>query len=512
MVHAERDLWHDPRPRPRDYQQVIRDGVLDTLRVRDRCVVEAATGTGKSLIMAMVSESYQRTLVIDPQVNLVHQIARSFEKWRLHDIGIEQESLWADPSDKCVVASLQTLTNGDRGRRFAPDLVMVDEAHWGLGEQTRDLLDYYASLGAKIVGFTATPHARPDGSSILAYYGSCPIQYGIAPAIDHGWLVPIRGRRVVLKSADYSRIKQSGADFSAKDLDRVLREERIVQEQAALVVGNHREPGAVFAASIPIATQLRDVIQRHGKRCSLVHSKMGAAERERELKDFETGVTDLIVNVATLVAGWDSLRVAEIHMLRPTRSLQRYMQVAGRALRPVGNTVDGQPTAYLRKLAIAGSEKPHATLIDYTDTHRYHRMCSSIDLAGNPRVEKYREKLLRNAEDEDIKIEDLDAQALAEERLEKERAAAEREAERQRRMQVVIGVTFDARSADLFEKPTAETPKRREARMLWGPWKGMPIRIIPRDDLKKIIRTMRRSPGNEWLVKAIQRELVKGVE
>jgi hypothetical protein len=35
------------------------------------------------------------------------------------------------------------------------------------------------------------------------------------------------------------------------------------------------------------------------------------------------------------------------------------------------------------------------------------------------------------------------------------------------------------------------------------------VRTIPRQDLQKILRTMRRSPGNEWLVRAIKRELSK---
>ena len=509
--HGTLDLFHDPRPKPRDYQSCIASTVLDYLATRDRLVVEAATGTGKSLIMGIISEAFKRTLVIDPQINLTRQIARSMERWRLRDVEIEQDTNWADPEASCVVGSLQTLTNGDRGRRFKPDIVMVDEAHWGLGQKTIDLLEYYAANGAKIIGLTATPHQRQDGSSILSFYGSCPVQYGVAPALDHGWLVPIRCRRVVLRGVDYSAIKQGVGDFSAEDVERVMREERVIQEQAALVAGNHSGPAAVFCSSIPTAKKFRDMIGRHGVQASLVHSKMSLSEREQELKDFETGVTNMIVNVATLIAGWDSLRVAELHLLRPTRSLQRYMQIVGRSLRPaLDAAVDSMPTDYLRKLAIQQSSKPYATIIDYTDTSRFHRLCSAIDIIASPKVQKYREKLLRVSEVEDIPLAEVDAMIAAEEKMEAERERAIQEEERKRRRQIVVGVTFDARSADPFAKPTAETPKRREARMLWGPYRGTPIRLIPRDGLKRIIRTMRRSDGNEWLVKAIQRELTKG--
>jgi len=513
MRHGVVTLFHDPRPRPRPIQTAIVAAVLDHLRIHHRMVVEAATGLGKSLIMGMLAEHFKRVLVIDPQVNLVHQIARSMEKWLLKDVGIEQSDRWADPDQHCVVGSLQTLTIGDRGRRFTPDLVMVDEAHWGLGEKTRELLEYYSAMGAKIVGLTATPHARPDGTSILDYYGRCPIQYGVAPAIDHGWLTPLRGRRVVLKGVDYGDIRHGMADFDGKSAGEILRQERPLHEQVGMVVQNHSRPAAVFCSSIPHATDFRHMLERYGVRASLVHSKMPPSEKAAEMKAFESGEVDMVVNVATLVAGWDSLRVAELHILRPTFSIQRYTQICGRALRPSADAaVDSQPTDYLRKLAISRSSKPYAMIVDYTDTHRYHKLCSSIDVvATTPRVKKYREKLLAAAEEGEIKLDEIDAMAAAEEKMEAERARAEQEAERHRRRQLVVGVTFDATSSDPFAKPTAETPKRREARMLWGPFKGEPIRLIPRKELERIVRGMKRTPGNEWLVKAIKRELEKGL-
>jgi hypothetical protein len=37
------------------------------------------------------------------------------------------------------------------------------------------------------------------------------------------------------------------------------------------------------------------------------------------------------------------------------------------------------------------------------------------------------------------------------------------------------------------------------------------IRLLPRDYLRGALKKMRRTPGNEWLVKAITRELQKEV-
>lgn len=470
---------------------------------------EIATGLGKTLIAAMLAERYQRTLVIDPYILLTRQIASGMEKYLLRDVEIEQAELHASANAKYVCASLQSLLSGERGLRFSPDLVIVDEAHHAAGTRTYELLERYAAGGARIIGLTATPHVRPDGQTCLRWYRKCPVQYGVVPAIAHGWLVPITARRIVMKHCDYSRPASRG--FTAEEVERVLRQEAVIQEQAALVAGVHRHPGAVYAHSIPTAKALRDLLElRHGIPTAIVHSKMTTEERAEQMARFESGEATLIVNVSVLTMGWDSVAVRELHILRPTVSLPRYLQILGRALRPLAGIVDGQPTEYLRRLAIAQSAKPNCIVYDYTDTTRYHRVCSALDVYLPPaKREKYREKLLARNEEEAIDLTDLDASVQDEERREKERVLYEMEQEKERRRALVVGVTFDAHSVDPFAKPTAETPKRREARMLWGPWKGVPIRMIPPSDLRRIVKTMRRSPGNEWLVRAIQRELSK---
>jgi superfamily II DNA or RNA helicase len=506
---ATRDLFNDPRPQPRDYQLASKRAILSTLADRGLCLAELATGLGKTLLAAMVSEHYRRVLICDPRITLCAQIAGGVEAYRLRDVEIEQADKWARADAPLVVASLQSLLTAGRGERFSPDLVIVDEAHYATTGEALNLFDRYRSKGAHVLGLTATPHARPDGTSILHYFGECPVQYGVVPGIQHGWLVPISARRVVVKSLDYGKARRS-AGLDPKEVEKALRQEAVYQEQAALVAGNHRTHGAVYTSSIKGAEALRELLQdRHGIPTSLVHSKMPPSQRAEELSRYESGGSKLIVNVAVLTMGWDA-PCEELHLLAPTCSLPLYHQIVGRGLRPLRGSVDGQPTEYLRRLAIKHSSKPHCRVIDYCDNVRYHRLCSAIDLVLPPqKAQKYREKLLKQSEEEEVELADIDAAVLEQDKLERERERAEAEAEKARRRQLVVGVTFDAHSADPFAKPTAATPKRREARMLWGPYRGQPVRLIPRQELKRILRTMRRSPGSEWLVKAITRELGK---
>jgi superfamily II DNA or RNA helicase len=503
----ERSLFHDPRPVPRDYQRVFRDAAVRTLASTGICGAEQATGTGKTLLAAMVSDHYERTLVIDPRIVLCDQIAGGIKAWRLLAPEVEQGNRFATGDSPVTVASLQTLLSDGRGKRFKPDLVIVDEAHYAAGGPTLDLLDYYRANGAHVLGLTATPH----GMGAAQYYGSWPIQYGPLPAIEHGWLVPISARRVVVKSIDTSVADGTVGDFSAEDVRRILGREMVWQEYAALIAANHQKRGAVYCPSVKVATAIRSLLaDRHGIPTALIHSKMPPSERADEMQRYMTGEARLIVNVSMLTMGWDA-PCEELHLMTPTKSIQRYLQIVGRALRPARGTVDGPPTQYLRRLAIRQSEKPHCRILDYCDNVRHHRVCSAIDIVLPPeKVQKYREKLLAKAEESDIEIADIEAEVREQEKLEKQRAIAEIEAEKERRREIVVGVTFDAHTVDPFAKPTATNPRRREARMLWGPYKGQPIRLIPPSELRKIFKTMRRSPGNEWLVNAIKRELARG--
>ena len=506
-MHDQRTLFHDPRPKPRPIQQHAVDSLDAVLRTDGKALGEIATGVGKTLIAAMLSERYPRSLVIDPRITLCGQIAKGVEAYRLRDVEIEQSDLYARPEAPIVVASLQSLLTGNRGAKFKPDLVIVDEAHYGCGGPTLDLLDYYRSHGAVICGLTATPH----GSAAMRYYGRVPVQYGVVPAIEHGWLVPISARRVIVKSY---RLPSGGVgEFSADEVQRIMADEMVIQEQAALVAANHRTKGAVYCASIAHARAFRDMIEmRHGIKAALVHSKQGESERRDEMKRYESGDATLIVNVAVLTMGWDA-PVEELHLLTPTRSLPRYLQILGRALRPdKRDNVDAQPSDYTRRMAIAHGHKPHARIFDYQDNVRHHRVCSAIDVVLPPeKVQKYREKLLKRTEEGEVELADVAAEMRELERLDKERALAEMEAEKDRRRQLVVGITFDSQSVDPFAKPTVETPKARGARMMWGPYRGQLIRLLPRDYLRGALKKMRRTPGNEWLVKAITRELAREV-
>jgi hypothetical protein len=71
-----------------------------------------------------------------------------------------------------------------------------------------------------------------------------------------------------------------------------------------------------------------------------------------------------------------------------------------------------------------------------------------------------------------------------------------REEEKKRRREMVVGVTFDSESRDLFAKADASTPKVRCYRVLFGKYKGQPLHSpeVPDSYLAWAIEKARLTP------------------
>jgi uncharacterized protein (DUF3820 family) len=80
-----------------------------------------------------------------------------------------------------------------------------------------------------------------------------------------------------------------------------------------------------------------------------------------------------------------------------------------------------------------------------------------------------------DGDEDEITLEDLDAEEQAELDRLKELERMEREVERNRRRGLVLEVTFDSRDRDLFDAAMAKSPKIQTWRMPFGKFKGRPV-------------------------------------
>jgi superfamily II DNA or RNA helicase len=120
----------------RDYQQECYDSVMDHLGRHKSTLVVAATGVGKTQILATVARDWPqgRILIVAHRDELIRQAADKVGRICGEDVAIEMgmersnETNWG--KSRVVVTSVQTMSRARRQKRFSPSefgLVVVDE-------------------------------------------------------------------------------------------------------------------------------------------------------------------------------------------------------------------------------------------------------------------------------------------------------------------------------------------------------------------------------------------------
>lgn len=92
------------------------------------------------------------------------------------------------------------------------------------------------------------------------------------------------------------------------------------------------------ACSIAHAEQIRDIYEQEGSKATVVHSTLNDETRASSVRDFEQDRYQVIVHVNMLGEGYDHPNISIVAMFEPYRSLNQYVQFAGRALRVIRNT------------------------------------------------------------------------------------------------------------------------------------------------------------------------------
>jgi len=463
----------------RPYQ---RDGIL---RIRSSyglghkaIMIVLPTGTGKTRLVTVLPRDGARVLYVCPYRDLVGQTVGTIRSLRKFAAGIEMAGDKWD-GEGFAVACWASLTQNDRYKKFLGnvDLIVIDECDMNFSIQFRAMMQEFMDHGARVLGVTATPF-RGDKASLFGFYTDVPYCMELRTAFDEAWLVKPTVWVHRVASVNFKDLaKASSIDYSPEKLDRLLTSEQVLHDLAALtkqvMVDSHN---VLFCNSVLQARLMRDLlVTRHGIKTSLVWGTQNPEERAAEMAAFRDGTNQLIVNCKVLGRGVDVPEIRCLINAKPTKSKSAYMQVLGRGTRALTDVLKPGMTLEERRAAIAASAKPTWHMHDITSTVKFHEPITAIDiLMAGPK------DIIQKAKDNDEgdkgkTIEELDqdiAEAVAEqEAMEK----LLREEEKKRRRELVVGVTFDSETRDLFAKADAKTPSVRCYRFLYGRFKGMPL-------------------------------------
>ena len=318
--------------------------VMKILETSDRTCVVHPTGTGKSYLIAAVSESFKRVLILGPNKFVLRQV-QDVLRWRKH--GVEY----------MTYAMVMVTENPHTDY----DLICLDEFHRAGAQEWGEAVNRFLSLNknAKVFGTTATNIRYLDNERNMAkelFNDNVASHITIANAWNMS-ILPIpryvcglfRWDKTV-KDA-HERIERSRSLSPEEKRQRIFRLTNAhlhweLSYGMPAILRKHLDKNTrrviVFCGSIEQIEQMRQEVVGWFKEAGftvastcLIHSNLSDREQREQMERFEDdsdkGVK-LMFSVNMLNEGVHVPNVNAVLMLRTTQSRIIYMQQLGRCL------------------------------------------------------------------------------------------------------------------------------------------------------------------------------------
>ena len=317
----------------RDYQQEATEN-LQKMREDGKTIalLYHATGVGKTITAATDAKAVGgRTLFLVNALKLASQAKETFAKvWPEATLG-EYTGSQKDMTQTVILATVQSISKDLE--KFSPtdfDYLIVDECHHAAANTYQKIFTYFHPKF--ILGLTATPE-RSDGEDMLELFQNVAHKMDLKTAVERGVLVPIRCIRVKT-NIDLTDVRINGIKYNSQDLESKLfipeRNQLIVDTYLKYVNGKKT---VIFCASVDHAAEISKLLRDSGVKAEAVSGRDRVEVREKILKDYETGSTNVLCACDLLNEGWDSPHTTVLFMARPTMSKTIYLQQLGRGTR-----------------------------------------------------------------------------------------------------------------------------------------------------------------------------------
>jgi superfamily II DNA or RNA helicase len=325
--------------RLRPYQCELIEKVRNLVRQgRRRIIVNSPTGSGKTVLgCGLIKLSSQRgkySMFMAPRRELIKQTAAHLYdcdvRFSVIAAGFEQMS-----GSECFIVSKDTLASRTLRRKKIEipktQLLLHDECHTSAAKEAMLLLTAIeqANPGLVTIGLSATP-GRSDGKGLGDFWEEIVTAASYESLISQGFLVSTR-----VFAPDCPNMKGvRSIDWDSEAAKRVDKP-RLVGDviQHWIKFGESRKTIA-FGATVSHAVHLRDEFLKAGIPAACLDQSTPMDERDQMIDDLKSGRIQVLCNCDVLSVGFDEPSVGCVVLAAPTRSLVRYRQRAGRALRP----------------------------------------------------------------------------------------------------------------------------------------------------------------------------------
>ena len=338
-----------------DYQKDMAMRIEKAFRLYRSVMAQMPTGTGKTVVLASVVESFlgehplKSVWIVAHRRELVSQIQETIERVFSNRLAEKEDGSSDNLIEKPLDSSLFTLRSSLikamsiqwLARHYdeigeEPGMIVIDEAHHALAKTYKEMWDRFPK--AKFLGLTATP-CRLNGKGFIDLFDVLVQSWSVPEFISKGRLatydfVSIKSNGVTQRLIDSLQKRGADGDYQNKEMDMLLNKRPSIERlyRSFEEYGKDRK-GIVYAINISHAKKIMELYQEHGIKAVAIDSKTPAAERQADIEAFKKGDIQVLVNVDIFSEGFDCPDVEFVQLARPTLSLAKYLQMVGRGLR-----------------------------------------------------------------------------------------------------------------------------------------------------------------------------------
>ena len=335
----------------RPYQQAAFDAAITYIRkCFEPCLIEAATGAGKSHIIAAIAEwvhrhSGKKVLCLAPSKELIQQNHKKYLATG-NPASIYCASVSKSLTHDVVFGSPRTVLNAIEkfGSNFAA--IVIDEAH-GITPTVKKIIEEMRTKNKKIrvIGLTATPYRLGDGyiyqyddngdpvadfQTKDPYFNTLVYKITASQLIEMGFLTKPHAEPVHAQAYDTTGIiNHTAAEYEQAFEGQGRKTSLIIAE--VVDISQYRKGVMIFCATIQHAQEALASLPPNNSR--LVTGKTPKVEREQIIEEFKARKYKYLVNVSVLTTGFDAEHVDVVALLRATDSVGLMQQIIGRGLR-----------------------------------------------------------------------------------------------------------------------------------------------------------------------------------
>ncbi|MYB36790.1 MAG: DEAD/DEAH box helicase [Gammaproteobacteria bacterium] len=318
----------------RPYQLQAVEDIRLALKDQGSAVYQLATGAGKTVVGGevgrRVTDRGNQALFLVHRRELVTQTIDTIQDMIPGlSIGVEARGWPAMPWAPLQIGMVQTMVR--RESTLRPRIIIVDEAHHVRTKSWETILGRYPD--AWILGLTGTPQ-RLDGKGLGTHFRILVQGPTIPDLVGMGYLAPVRTLRLPAALKLSGVKKDRRGEYDRGEAQRRL-DEKVIADTTASYLRYARGRRAMFFGitrehSRRVCASLRAV----GVSAEHVDGDDHDSRRDRIMAGLRDGALDVVGNCDLISEGFDAPGCDCILMGSHTASVTRYLQQAGRAMRP----------------------------------------------------------------------------------------------------------------------------------------------------------------------------------